>query len=483
MKNWIIAAALVAGILLTANAYAAESEVEPKAEGDGVFGAYAASKKWTPPTDPAVLESLQRWQDRKIGIMIHWGIYSQWGITESWSLVTTRHPWNQRPESFAKLSDAEYKKEYESWITTFNPTKFDPDRWAKAIKDAGIQYMFITTKHHDGFCMWDTSTTDYKITSKRCPFHTDTRADTVKETMRAFRQQGVTTGLYFSKSDWHHPGYWLPELGPGPGQGPNYRPKEKPERWQEFKDFTWRQIEELVTRFGPQEVLWLDGGSVRPPNADIDMNGIAAMARKHQPGLIVVDRTVHGVNENYITPEGEIPDEYLPYPWETCMTMGTKWVWKPNDQFKSAGTLIRNLCRIVARNGNYLIGIGPDGQGEFAPAVYERLKEIGDWLKLNGEAIYATRPIKPYERENCVFTHTRDRTVYAILLAENDNAGMPEAVTLPAELRSPSAEIELLGHGKLEMDAAGRIAIPESARAHPPCKHAWTIRLRPVASQ
>ena len=233
------------------------------------------------------------------------------------------------------------------------------------------------------------------------------------------------------------------------------------------------------THYGPQDILWLDGGSVRPPDADIDMTGMAAMARRHQPGLIVVDRTVSGENENYITPEGEIPDHYLPYPWETCMTMGTSWAYKPNDDFKSTGTLIRNLCRIVARNGNYLMGIGPDATGEFDPTVYSRLKEIGAWLKLNGEAIYATRPVPPYERGDCVFTGKRDGTLYAIVLAKDDNATLLESVSLPAELAAKAGKITLLGYGDLEASQTGDIAIPAAVRTKPPCAHAWTFKLTP----
>lgn len=205
--------------------------------------------------------------------------------------------------------------------------------------------------------------------------------------------------------------------------------------------------------------------------------------RTHQPGLIVVDRCVRGPNENYITPEGEIPDHYLPYPWETCMTMGTAWPFKPNDQFKSAGTLIRNLCRIVARNGNYLIGIGPDANGEFDPIVYERLDEIGAWLKVNGEAIYDTRPVKPYERGDCVFTGKRDGTVYAIVLSKDDNGTLPGTVCIPAELAAKTGKIELLGYGSLKASDTGTIEIPAAARAKPPCSHAWTIKLTPGKTQ
>lgn len=473
MKH-MLSMALMAGWMGTANA--AETG---GGEGPGAFGAFAASREWTPPNDPAVLEKLRQWQDRKVGLLIHWGTYSQWGIVESWSLVTTKHPWNKRPVEFAGLDDRTYQAAYENLITTFNPVRFDPARWAAAAKDGGMQYVVFTTKHHDGFCMWNTATTDYKITSSRCPFHENPRADIVREVMRAFRSKGLSTGLYFSKADWNHPGYWLRERGPGPGQGPNYNPKDRPDDWKQFKDFTWRQIEELVSGYGPQDVLWLDGGAVRPPDADIDMNGIAAMARRHQPGLIVVDRTVRGPNENYITPEGEIPEHYLPYPWETCMTMGTGWTWRPDDQFKSAGTLIRNLCRIVARNGNYLIGIGPDGAGEFDPDVYDRLREMGAWLRINGAAIYATRPVKPYEQGDCVFTQARDGTVFAIVLGRDDAAGIPEKASLPKELTANAKSAELLGFGPVALDAEGTVTFPEAARARPPCAHAWAIRLNP----
>ena len=158
------------------------------------------------------------------------------------------------------------------------------------------------------------------------------------------------------------------------------------------------------------------------------------------------------------------------------MTMGTSWVWKPNDQFKSAGTLIRNLCRIVARNGNYLIGAGPDGQGEFDPAVYDRLKAIGAWLRVNGEAIYETRPLSPYESGDLAFTRKRDGTRYVLVLAKDDQAGLPESVTLPPELAAGAAEAVLLGHGKLERDATGALLIPAAVRAASAGGQAWAIR-------
>lgn len=443
----------------------------------GEFGALQASKEWTPPTDPAVLKELKHWQDQKVGILIHWGTYSQWGIVESWSLVTTRYPWAVRPAPYDKLTDVEYRDTYEKLAQTFNPTKFDADKWAKAFKDAGIRYVLSMTKHHDGFCMWDTKETDYRITGAVCPFHSDPRADTVKVMSEAFRRHGLISGLYFSKADWHSPYYWLPELGPGPDQGPNYVPATHPESWRKFKDFTWKQIEELMTGYGKQEILWLDGGAVRPPDADIDMDGMAAMARKHQPGLLVVDRTVAGRNENYVTPEGEIPDHHLPYPWETCMPMGTSWTWKPHDNFKSVGTLVRHLCQIVARGGNYLIGVGPDAHGEFDPGVYERLHGLGAWLKTNGEAIYSTRTIAPYEQGSVVFTQKPNGDVCAIVLSQEDGDSLPASVQLPAEIASKFHHAEVLGLGPVSLDSSGVIAFRDGLRAKSAGGLAWAIKL------
>jgi alpha-L-fucosidase len=434
-------------------------------------------QEWIAPTDPAVLKNLDRWQDEKIGLLLHWGLYSEWGIVESWTLVKTHLGWNKRPDRFASLDDRAYEAVYENLMTKFDPIHFNPTKWAKAAKEGGVKYVLSMTKHHDGFCMWDTKTTDYKITSDRCPFHTDPRADVVKQMSAAFRKAGLSSGLYFSKADWHSPDYWLPSLGPGAGQGPNYDPLEHPTEWEKFKDYSWSQIEELTTGYGKQDILWLDGGAVRPPKADIDMDGMAAMARKNQPGLIVVDRTVAGPNENYITPEGQIPAHFLPYPWETCMPMGTSWPWRPNDDFKSVGVLVRNLCHIVARGGNYLIGIGPDATGDFDPTVYTRLKGLGNWLKINGEAIYSTRPIQPYETAQCVFTHGKNGANYAIVLGSEDQASLPESVKIPSELLGPGRRLKLLGFGQLSVDPSGLIDFPQAVRDRSKGGIAWVLKI------
>jgi alpha-L-fucosidase len=364
-----------------------------------------AQAPYVPPSDPLVSAKLEQWQDLKFGLLMHWGPYSQWGVVESWSICPEDEDWcRRRPEHGATYN--EYVKNYEALQTTFDPVKFDPDHWARAAKEAGMKYVVFTTKHHDGFCMFDTKLTDYKVTSPSCPFHDDPRADIAKHVFDAFRTEGLWTGAYFSKPDWHCPYYWWPYFPPK-DRNVNYLPTRYPERWQQFKDFTSGQIEELMTRYGKMDILWLDGGQVRPLSTvdtsvswqkailidqDIDMASIAAMARKHQPGLLVVDRTVGGEYENYVTPEGHVPDADLGVPWETCMPMGTSWSWVPNEQYKSTDEIIRTLVSVVSRGGSLLLNVAPGPDGQLDSTAYVRLKEVGEWMKVNGEAVYGTRP-------------------------------------------------------------------------------------------
>ncbi|MBL7980211.1 MAG: alpha-L-fucosidase [Flavobacteriales bacterium] len=366
-----------------------------------------AQAPYVAPTDTAVASKLERWKDLKFGLLMHWGPYSQWGVVESWSICPEDEDWcKRRPEHGATYN--EYVKNYEALQTTFNPVKFDPDKWAKAAKDAGMKYVVFTTKHHDGFCMFDTKTTDYRITSPQTPFHNSPRANVTKEIFTAFRTQGLWTGAYFSKPDWHSPDYWWPYFPPK-DRSVNYLPTKHPERWQAFKDHTYAQIEELMTGYGPVDILWLDGGWVRPLSTidtsvswqkaitieqDIDMPRIATMARKHQPGLLVVDRTVGGEYENYVTPEGHVPDADLGVPWETCMPMGTSWSWVPNEQYKTTDEIIRTLVSVVTRGGSLLLNVAPGPDGQLDSTAYVRLKEVGEWLKVNGEAVYGTRASK-----------------------------------------------------------------------------------------
>jgi alpha-L-fucosidase len=442
-------------------------------------------------TDPAVLAKLEWFQDLKFGLMMHWGPYCQWGVVESWSICSEDEPWCKR-----SIPDyVEYCRQYGALKTTFNPKNFDPARWAEAAQYAGMRYVVFTTKHHDGFCMFDTKQTDYKITDPGCPFHSDPRANIAKEIFDAFRAKGFGVGAYFSKPDWHSPDYWAPEWAT-PDRNVNYDPKKHPERWRKFCDFTYNQVEELVTGYGPIDILWLDGGWVRPKSTikdirsllcrppydqDINMPRLAAMARSHQPGLLIVDRTVTGKYENYRTPEQEVPEKPLPYPWETCMTMGQSWSYNPADRYKPARQLIHLLVDIVAKGGNFLLNIGPDANGEFAAEATERLKKIRDWMQVNGEAIYGTRPIFPYKESKICLTSGRDGTVYAIYLGDEDEDIPPSRVMLYSHCPRPGGTVHLLGVKEpLRWEAAGRgvlIRLPDSAVRRPPCSYAWVFKI------
>ena len=384
-------------------------------------------------------------------------------------------------------------KAYEGLKTTFNPTKFDPGKWAAAAADAGMRYVVFTTKHHDGFSMFDTHQTDYKVTSLETPFHTNPRADVTKAVFDAFRQKGLGVGAYFSKPDWHSDDYWWRRFAT-PDRNVNYDPAKYPERWQQYKDFTYNQIEELMTGYGPIDILWLDGGWVRPNAAgrpawakspydqDVDMPRIASMARRHQPGIIVVDRAVPGPYENYRTPEQEVPEKPLDYPWETCMTMATSWSYVPNDTYKPAGRLIHLLVDVVSKGGNFLLNIGPGPDGEWHAAAYDRLREIGAWMKVNGEAIYGSKPIAPYAKSAIRYTQSKDgRTVFAVYLAGDAEVRPPAEITIEGVRPKTGGTIRLLGASNVALPwrLTGDsiiVLVPESIRSNPPCQHAWVLR-------
>jgi alpha-L-fucosidase len=432
-------------------------------------------------TDPLVLKKLEWFQDQKFGLLLHWGPYSQWGIVESWSLCPEDEPWCARKGPHA-ADYQEYRKAYENLPKTFNPVKFDPEGWAAAAATAGMRYVVFTTKHHDGFCMFDTRQTDYRITSPSCPFSTDPRANIAFGLFSAFRQKGFGIGAYFSKPDWHSPDYWWPYFPPK-DRNVNYAVEKYPRKWQSFREYTFRQIEELMTQFGRMDILWLDGGWVNPGNRgqDVDIPRIAAMARSHQPGLIVVDRAVPGRFENYRTPEQEIPEKPPDYVWETCMTMATSWSYVPDDVYKPAGRLIELLVDIVAKGGNFLLNIGPAPDGTLPPAALDRLAEIGRWMNVNGSAIYGTRPVPPYAEGRVRFTRGPSGVVSAILLA--DSSGIPQDVRISSFRPKPGTTITLLGSSAdLTWEPLGKgclVRIPEPARKSPPCRHAWSLQFTP----
>ncbi|RZK70710.1 MAG: alpha-L-fucosidase [Pedobacter sp.] len=420
------------------------------------------SANYVAPTDVMVQEKLENWQKLKFGLFMHWGTYSQWGVVESWSICPEDEGWTQRKGPYGADYNT-YVKAYENLQTTFNPVKFDPEKWVKAAKYAGMKYVVFTTKHHDGFSMFDTKQTDYKITDSKTPFSSNPKANITKEIFKAFSKEDFMIGAYFSKPDWHSKNYWWPYFPPK-DRNVNYDPAKHPDQWQKFKDFTYNQIGELMTDYGKVDILWMDGGWVRPKNTidttvdwqkaitfnqDIDMPRIAEMARKKQPGLIMVDRTVAGPYENYTTPEQQVLEKPLDHPWESCITMGNSWSYVPGDKYKSANEIVTLLIKIVSRGGNLLMNIGPGPDGDWDPVAYSRLQEIGSWIKVNGEGIYNSTSVAPYSEGNTYYTKAdKSNTIYAFVTSDKDEVVLPAKINLHLQNINKVSSITLLGSVK-----------------------------------
>lgn len=436
------------------------------------------SKSYVWPTDPLVTAKLETWRDQKFGIIIHWGLYAVPGIIESWALCS--EDWVTRDST---MSYDGFKQWYWGLNEKFNPLRFNPEQWAAIAKTAGMRYVVFTTKHHDGFCMFDTKQTTFKITNG--PFAGHPKADVTHAVFDAFRKQGFMVGAYFSKPDWHSEYYWWSRYAT-PDRNNNYDIRKHAWRWNTFKTFTYNQIEELMRDYGKVDILWLDGGWVRPLETvtdevrgwgaaipswsqDIDMPRIATMARKLQPGLLMVDRTVHGPFENYQTPEQRIPDQRLDYPWESCITLGDAWGYVPNDKYKSATMVIHTLIEVVAKGGNLLLGVGPHADGIIGQPETERLKEIGGWLSANGRAIYGTRSVEQYQDGETFFTQGKDGTVYA--LVRLPAGALPHAIVWKGHVPKKGSAMHLLSSGSVvswKATSSGvRVAVPQLAAGQP----------------
>ena len=347
---------------------------EPKAK-----TAAAKPQAKTPAWQPARPEAIQRWQDMRFGMFIHWGPVSLKGTEIGWSRGS-------------QIPIAEYDNLYKQ----FNPAKFNADQWVAIAKSAGMKYIVITTKHHDGFCLWDTKLTDYNIMNT--PFH----RDVLKELAAACKKQGLAFGTYYSVCDWHHPDF--PLTSPG-----GRTRREKPDL-DAYNRYLLGQIEELVTNYGPLLTIWNDVPQEFHGRGAATIN----MVRKLQPDILVNNRT--GDGGDYDTPEQKVGAFQMNRPWETCMTICHQWAWKPNDALKTLKQCLQTLIYCAGGDGNLLFNVGPMPTGEIEPRQIERLKEMGAWMKKYGETIYGTRG-GPYTPTRQMVSTRKGKTIYVHVLS------------------------------------------------------------------
>jgi alpha-L-fucosidase len=315
---------------------------------------------------------LHWWQEDRFGLFIHWGPVSLKGTEISWSRANS----NPRCPNKGPIPVEVYDNLYRE----FNPTNFNAKEWAKVAKAAGTRYVVLTAKHCDGFCLWPTRRIEYHI--GRTPFQRDVSG----ELARAVRQAGLRMGWYYSPMDW-------------------YDPDCRTDRNAAYVSRMQGQLRELLTAYGRIDLLWFDWDGMRIP---WDQANTYQLVRQAQPRIIVNNRLdcsfggfsadhYIGPNADYYTPEQVIGAYDDQHPWETCMTLGTQWSWKPNDQIKSVKETVQILARCVGGDGNLLLNVGPMPTGEIEPRQVEVLKGVGAWLRTNGQSIYGTRggPFKP----------------------------------------------------------------------------------------
>jgi alpha-L-fucosidase len=331
-------------------------------------------------------ERMDWWREARFGMFIHWGLYAvpagEWkgekvpGIGE-WIMQRAKIP----------------VSEYEQLAKQFNPVKFDAEQWVQIAKNAGMKYIVITSKHHDGFCMWDTKYTDYDVVDAT-PF----KRDILGELSKACRENGIKMCFYHSIMDWHHPDAQAPFY-------PNYNDTSKSnpnfDRYVEY--YLKGELKELVQKYGPLGILWFDGEWVKDWSREMGWN-MYDYCLSLQPDIIVNNRVGNGrqgmrglskTNEfagDYGTPEQEIPARGLPgVDWETCMTMNDTWGYKSYDNnWKSSEDLLHKLVDIASKGGNFLLNVGPTAEGLIPAPSVERLAAIGKWMKVNSESIYGT---------------------------------------------------------------------------------------------
>ncbi len=363
--------------------------------GSVLFGASAAAGNRK--------ESLENFRDLGFGLFIHWGVDSQLGSVISHSLVGA--------------SDDYVRRFYEELPKTFDPDRFNPADWAVLAKLAGFKYVVFTTKHHSGFCMFDTATTPLNIMNT--PFHKDVTA----EIFRAFRAQGLAIGVYYSPDDFH----FLYTHGKVISRR---RPGVTPPEYPALMKYDQAQLRELLTHYGDINIVFLDGAA----------EGLRELCWKLQPDVVVTRGALQ-------TPEQQIPGVPLKGAWEANLTMGTQWQYKPtNESYKSGTEIIDDLIQTRAEGGNLLLNIGPKPNGEIPREETARLRELALWNFVNGESIYAVRPWVITNEGNIWFTKRKNtNTVYAFITRTSWNLGEAKTFVLKSVKATRETSVRVLG--------------------------------------
>ena len=366
------------------------------------------------------------------GLFIHWGLYA----------LPARHEWVKNRE---RIPDSVYQK----YFNHFDPDLYDPTEWARAAKDAGMKYFVVTTKHHEGFCLWDSKLTDYKATN------TPARRDLLRPMVEAFRAEGLKIGFYHSLIDWHHPEFPVDGIH-SQRDDKEFREREKNRDIRKYAEYLHGQTRELLTEYGKIDVMWFDFSYPQNPDGgkgkdDWQSEKLMAMVRELMPGIMVNDRLEIGGDIK--TPEQVQPREWVkidgrPVVWEACQTLNGSWGYdRDNLDWKSVDMLVQMLVDTVSKGGNLLLNVGPTGRGQFGPRALEILASIGKWMKLHSRSIYgATQSDLPTPRD-CRLTQRGNRLyvhVFAWPFKHLHMEGMAGKVEY-AQLLNDASEIRMQG--------------------------------------
>ncbi len=351
---------------------------------------------------------MEWWRDAGFGLFIHWGAYAVPAGIHNGTESKEVGEWIMHSLNISI-------PEYEEYVKQFNPTKFDAKKWVDIAKKAGIKYIVITSKHHDGFSLWDSKVSNYDI-MEASPF----KRDILRELTDACKAAGIRMCFYHSIMDWHHP-------DAESKKSYTHQNTENPD-WNSYREnYLKPQIKELLTSYDPG-VMWFDGEWI-PEWTEDQGKELYQFIREIKPDIIINNRVgkgrkgMQGMNEtadaagDFGTPEQEILEGTSDYDWESCMTMNDTWGFKKNDQnWKSSDKLITNLIDVAAKGGNYLLNVGPTAEGLIPGESVKRLEDMGKWLKINGESIYKTKSRKNYkEGDHYKFTVSKDdRYTYVI---------------------------------------------------------------------